>query len=173
MCEDCLNDIIPTADTTDTKACVQINTLCLFRTYSARPRDIFPTPLPHDNHNFPQVLNSYDERGGGQFELGCDLFCSTPTLIICHGRHQQPFSSKPVKSRVGRRVCPHLERRRVCLHLLAHCSDLSGTPGTGFAWDQQLSCCWDIKYAVITFRRVIEMFIAIPHPSTSFTIICM
>jgi len=173
MCKDCLNDIIPTAGTTITKACVQINTFSSFRTYCARPRDQFPTPLTLTITISLKYSIHAIKGKGEQFELGCILFCSSLTLIMCHGRHQQPFSSKPMKSRVGRRVCLHLEIRRVCLHLFALCSDLSGTPGTGFARDQQLSCCWDIRYAVITFLHVTQMFITIPHPSMSFTIICM
>ena len=107
---------------------------------------------------------------GVEFELGYDLFCSSATLIIYHGRHQL-FSNKPVKTRGVRQVCPHLERSNICLHLLALCYDLSGTPGTGFAWDMGLAVLLGTGYTVIVFLRVLQMFIANPHLSLSFTII--
>jgi hypothetical protein len=147
--------------------CVNKRVLFIQHTHYACLRNEFATRLLYDNHNFAQVPNSYDGvEEGGRIWIGLRSFCSSATLIIYHGRHQ-PFSNKPVKTRGVRRVCPHLERSNICLHLLALCYDLSGTPGTGFAWDMGLTVFLGTGYTVIMFLRVLQMFIANPHLSLS------
>jgi hypothetical protein len=76
--------------------------------------------------------------GGGErlFWIKLGSFSSSPTLIIYQGRHH-PFS-KAMSTCGVRNVCPHLERRNICLHLLVLCCNLSGTPETGFVWDMLL-----------------------------------